>query len=102
MQDDSRQYHLEMCVRLIAPGSYPEYFEEIATTRNVSRDGFYFVTQSEHYEEGMRLSVTLPYHSPRDPIDRNYLAQVVRVELLDNAQRGVAIQLLSSVKAETI
>ena len=59
--------------------------------------GFYFLTKGEQYHEGMRLLVTLPCHSPRDRRDREYLAQVVRVELLDGGQRGVAVQLLSSV-----
>ena len=44
---------------------------------------------------GIYLLVTLPYHCPRDRGDREYLAQVVRIELLDDGQRGVAIQLLS-------
>jgi len=26
----------------------------------------YFLTNREQYQEGMRLSVTLPYHSPRN------------------------------------
>jgi hypothetical protein len=38
-----------------------------------------------HYQEGMWLLVTLPCHSLRDRRDREYLAQVVRVELLDDA-----------------
>ncbi len=74
-----------------------ELFDEITNTINVSHEGFYFLTQRDHYQEGMRLLVTLPYHFPRDLGDREYLAQVVRIELLDNGQRGVAIQLLSSV-----
>ena len=41
--------------------------------------------------------VTLPYHSPRAPSDRVYFAQVVRIESLENGQRGIAIQLLSSI-----
>ena len=44
-----------------------ELFKEIGTTSNVSQEGFYFLTKGEHYEEGMRLLVTLPYHSPRRP-----------------------------------
>jgi len=45
----------------------------------------------------MRLAVTLPYHSPPASSDREYLAQVVRVALLENGQRGIAIRLLSSI-----
>jgi len=104
MQETARQYHrrnrrisIGQPVRLIPSLPRGEFFEEIETTSSVSREGFYFLTKRQHYHEGMRLLVTLPYHSPRDRRDREYLAQVVRVELLDDGQRGVAIQLLSSV-----
>jgi len=103
MQETARQYHrrsrrinIGQPVRLIPSLPRGEFFEEIGTTSNVSREGFYFLTKREHYQEGMRLLVTLPYHSPRDRRDREYLAQVVRVELLDDGQSGVAVQLLSS------
>ena len=104
MQETARQYHrrsrrisIGLPVRLIPSLPRGERFEEIGTTSNVSREGFYFLTKGEQYHEGMRLLVTLPCHSPRDRRDREYLAQVVRVELLDGGQRGVAVQLLSSV-----
>jgi PilZ domain len=104
MQETVRQYHrrsrrisIGEPVRLVPSLPRGHFYEEIATTSNVSREGFYFLTKREHYEEGMRLLVTLPYHSPRERRDREYLAQVVRVELLGDGQRGVAVQLLSSV-----
>ena len=104
MQEISRQYHrrsrrisIGQPVKLIPSQPRGEFLEEIGTTKNVSLEGFYFLTKREHYQEGMRLLVTLPYHSPRDRGDREYLAQVVRVEMLDGGQRGVAVQLLSSV-----
>ncbi len=104
MQETARKYHrrsrrinIGEPVRLIPSTPHGERFEEIGTTSNVSREGFYLLTKREHYQEGMRLLVTLPYHSPRDRRDCDYLAQVVRVELLDDGQRGVAVQLLSSL-----
>jgi PilZ domain len=104
MQETAQQYHrrsrrinIGQPVRLIPSLPRGEFFEEIGTTSNVSREGLYFLTKREHYQEGMRLLVTLPYHSPRDHSDCDYLGQVVRVELLDRGQRGVAVQLLSSV-----
>jgi hypothetical protein len=104
MQETSQQYHrrsrrinLGQPVRLIPSLPRGEFLEEIGATSNVSREGFYFLTQREHYQEGMRLLVTFPYHSPRDRRDREYLAQVVRVELHDNGQCGAAVQYLSSV-----
>ena len=104
MQETAQQYHrrsrrinIGQPVRLIPSLPRGEFLEEIGTTSNVSREGFYFLTKREHYQEGMRLLVTLPYHSSRDRCDHEYLAQVVRVELLDNGQCGVAVQFLSSV-----
>jgi hypothetical protein len=65
----SRRINLGQPVRLIPSLPRGEFFEEIGTTSNISREGFYFLTKREHYQEGMRLLVTLPYHSPRDRSD---------------------------------
>jgi len=104
MQSTARTYHrrsrritLSQPVRLRPSSPRGGLFDEITNTTNVSREGFYFVTRRDHYQEGMRLLITIPYHFPRDRSDREYLAQVVRIELLDDGQRGVAVQLLSSV-----
>jgi len=104
MQSTVRMYHrrsrriaLSQPVPLRSSSPRGELFDEITNTTNVLREGFYFLTQRDHYQEGMRLLVTLPHHCPRDRGDREYLAQVIRIELLDDGQRGVAIQLLSSL-----
>jgi hypothetical protein len=68
---------------------------DIGATQNVSRDGFYFHTKRDFYLEGLRLSVTLPYHSPDDSRNREHIGQVLRVEPLPDGQFGVAIRLLS-------
>ena len=77
-------------------------FEETSTTKNVSRDGVYFVTQRGTYYLGMRLFVTLPYHSPINPLNHEYLGQVARVDDLGNGQHGVAVRLLSSADRNPI
>jgi len=104
MQETARHYHsrthrinIGAPVRLIPSTPRGELFEEIGTTSNVSPEGLYFLTKSEHYQEDMRLLVTLPYHVPSQRCDHIYLAQVIQGELLDNGQRGVAVQLLSSI-----
>lgn len=74
--------------------------EEINITKNVSREGIYFITPITAYTEGMRIYVTVPFHNPRDPQDREYLGQVVRVERLAEDQCGVAIQFLAEVKPQ--
>lgn len=104
MQSTARPYHrrsrriaMSQPVRLSPSTPRGEFFDEITKTTNVSQEGFYFLTERDHYQEGMRLLVTLPYHCPRDRGDHEYLAQIVRVELLDDVHRGVAVQLLSLV-----
>lgn len=76
------------------------YFEDTNTTKNVSRDGIYFVTKVSTYSEGMRLFVIVPFHSPRETQDREYLGQVVRVDTLPEKSWGVAVQLLSDWRAQ--
>jgi hypothetical protein len=68
---------------------------DFGITLNVSREGFYFHTRRDFYLEGMRLSVTLPYHSPDDSRNREHIGQVMRVEQHPDGQFGVAIRLLS-------
>jgi len=71
-------------------------FEEIGVTTNVSQDGVYFVTQRGEYREGMRLFVTVPYHSPFSPQNYEYLGQIARVDEVGNGQRGIAVKLLAT------
>ncbi len=78
-----------------------EVFEDINTTKNISREGFYFLTQKKMYLEGMRLFVTLPYHGLGDLRNHEYVGQVLRVDASREDQWGVAVQLLSPVTSET-
>jgi hypothetical protein len=93
----SRRVKMGQPVKLTSSDPRGEAFEDIETTKNVSPNGLYFTTQRECYHEGMRLFVTLPYHALSDSRNREYVGQVIRVELLEGGQRGVAIQLLSSL-----
>jgi hypothetical protein len=82
-------------IRVLDP---KDAFEERSVTKNVSREGIYFESTVAAYREGMRLYVTVPHHEPRSEQDREYLAQVVRVERLEQERRGVAVQFLTEVK----
>ena len=73
-------------------------FEDIGTTANMSQGGIYFVTKRDSYREGMRLFVTVPYHSPTSQQNYEYLGQVARVDVLENGQKGVAVTFLPSPK----
>ena len=71
----------------------PLFAEEICTTANVSRSGLYFVTPSKHYFVGMNVLVTLNF-GPDDPTHRERIGDVVRVEVMDENKRGIAIRIL--------
>jgi len=71
----------------------PRYSEEICTTVNVSRNGVYFVTSNEHFCIGMNVFVTLNF-GPDDPMHREQIGDVVRMEKLDQGRWGVAIRIL--------
>jgi hypothetical protein len=71
----------------------PQYPEEICTTMNVSRNGFYFVTSTEHYFVGMNVIVTLNF-GPDDPMHHEQIGDVLRLDRVENNKWGVAIRIL--------
>jgi PilZ domain len=76
-------------------------FEEIGSTANMSQGGIYFVTKRDNYREGMRLFVTVPYHSPTSQQNYEYLGQVARVDALENGQKGIAVTFLPSPRKKS-
>jgi hypothetical protein len=96
----SRRIRIGQPMRVRVPGPKDTQFEEVNVTKNVAREGIYFVSALAAYHEGMRIYVTVPYHRPRESQDREYLAQVVRVERLADKQSGVAVQFLTEVKGQ--
>lgn len=78
-----------------------EHFEEVILSQNASREGVYFLTQQKNYYKGMRLFVTFPYAGPTDPMNCEYVAEVVRVEPQPNGKLGVAIRLLMTMNYGT-
>jgi hypothetical protein len=66
---------------------------EVCTTLNVSRSGLYFETSAGHYFSGMEVYVTRNFQ-PGDPMNREEIADVVRVEKVENGKWGVAIRIL--------
>jgi hypothetical protein len=69
------------------------FTEEICTTANISRSGLYFVTSNSHYFVGMNVLVTLNFCAD-DPIHRERIGDVVRVDELDEDKRGIAVRIL--------
>jgi len=74
-----------------------EHFEDLPTSINASKEGIYFQTRRENYYKGMRVFVTFPFTSHHDPMNCEYVAEVVRVEALPNNRFGVALHLLMTV-----
>jgi len=71
----------------------PQYPDEICTTLNVSRNGLYFMTTADHYYIGMNVIITLNF-GPDDPMHREQIGDVVRMERLDQDRWGIAIRIL--------
>jgi hypothetical protein len=71
----------------------PQYPDEVCTTLDVSRTGLYFATTAEHYYPGMNVIVTLNFRWD-DPVQREYIGDVVRLERLEDGRWGVAIRIL--------
>jgi hypothetical protein len=74
-----------------------EHFEDMPVSINASKEGIYFHTRRSGYYKGMRVFVTFPFSSAHDPMNCEYVAEVVRVEPLPNARFGVALHLLMTV-----
>jgi hypothetical protein len=78
------------------------HFEDMSVSLNASKDGIYFTTRRTEYYKGMRVFVTFPFTSRHDPMNVEYVAEVVRVETLPNGKFGVAVHLkLSSSYSST-
>jgi len=87
----SRRVHMKQALRVRPANPKDGRFEEVGTTKDVSQDGVYFVTKSEVYYEGMGLFVVVPYYPYAPQQSYEYFGQVVRVEQLENNERGIAI-----------
>jgi hypothetical protein len=74
-----------------------EHFDDMPVSVNASKDGIYFVSRKTNYYKGMRVFVTFPFSSGHDPMNCEYVAEVVRVEALPNTKFGVALHLLMTM-----
>jgi hypothetical protein len=70
-----------------------KHFEDFPVSINASKDGIYFKTKHTSYYAGMRLFVTFPFSSAHDPMNCEYVAEVLRVDPLPRGMFGVAVNL---------
>ena len=78
-------------VRVRAEGLSSE--NEMQKTRDVSRTGFFFSTNSQSFHLGMRLYVVVGFE-PNDPVAREVLAEVVRIEKLPDGLNGIGVRIV--------
>src|ERR1700687_1944678 len=71
-----------------------EHFEDLRGTASVSRSGVYFQSSEVGYEGGMRLFVTMPYSQYPASMSREYLAEVVRRDILPTGMYGIGFKIL--------
>lgn len=74
-----------------------DHFEDLPISVNASKHGIYFTSKRTNYYKGMRVFVTFPYTSAHDPMNSEYLAEVVRIDTLPNGKFGIAVDLKMSV-----
>jgi hypothetical protein len=93
----SRRVKMSRPVRVRPSEPRDDHFEDLITSVNASKEGIYFHSRRAGYYKGMRVFVTFPYTSGHDPMNSDYVAEVVRVETLPNGRFGVAVDLKVSM-----
>jgi hypothetical protein len=93
----SRRAKIARTLRVRPSEPKDEHFDDLPVSINASREGILFKTRQATYYPGMRVFVTFPYSSPHDPMNCEYVGQVVRVDKLPNGRFGVAVNLLMTV-----
>ena len=100
-QRRSRRAKIAKPLRVRPSDPRDEHFEDVPVSVNASKEGIYFHTRRSNYYKGMRLFVTFPFASAYDPMNCEYVAEVVRVESLPNARFGIAVHLKLTVNYST-
>jgi hypothetical protein len=90
----ARRCKISQLMRIRPSDPEKDHFEDLRGSLSVSRSGVYFQSTEKGYEVGLRLFVTMPYSNDPSAINREYLAEVVRVDPLPNGLNGVGIKIL--------
>jgi len=89
----ARRAKISRQVRVRPSDPRDDHFEDLPVSANASKHGIYFVSRRPNYYKGMRVFVTFPFTSAHDPMNCEYLAEVVRVESQPKNRFGVAVDL---------
>jgi hypothetical protein len=90
----SRRCKINQLMRIRPSDPEHDHFEDLRGSASVSRTGVYFHTSEKGYEIGLRLFVTMPYSNMPAAMNREYLAEVVRMDALPNGLTGIGIKIL--------
>jgi hypothetical protein len=90
----SRRCKITQLMRIRPSDPNLEHFEDLRGTASVSRSGVYFQSSEVGYEVGMRLFVTMPYSKDPASMNREYLAEVVRRDILPTGMYGIGFKIL--------
>lgn len=90
----SRRCKINQLMRIRPSDPEHDPFEDLRGSASVSRTGVYFQTSEKGYEIGLRLFVTMPYSNMPAALNREYLAEVVRMDALPNGLTGIGIKIL--------
>jgi hypothetical protein len=90
----SRRCKITQLMRIRPSDPNVEHFEDLRGSASVSRSGVYFQSSEPCYEVGMRLFVTMPFSQDPASMSREYLAEVVRRDVLPTSMFGIGIKIL--------
>jgi len=90
----SRRCKITQLMRIRPSDPNVDHFEDMRGSGSVSRSGVYFQSSEPNYEVGMRLFVTMPYSKDPASMCREYLAEVVRRDVLPTGMFGIGIKIL--------
>ena len=93
----SRRCKITQLMRIRPSDPEKKYFEDLRRTVSASRSGIYFHTTELDYEVGQRLFVPMPYSTDPCTIGREYLAEVVRKDALQNGMTGIGFKTLTEI-----
>ena len=90
----SRRCKITQLMRIRPSDPNKERFEDMRSSLSVSRSGIFFQSSERSYEVGMRLFVTMPYSQDPASVAREYLAEVVRRDVLPTGMFGIGMKIL--------
>ena len=83
---------------LVRPSAFlPNDFNEVCTTVNITRDGFYFLSSLASYRRGMQLIVTWLNSASPDNSSIDFIGKIVRIDSCSRNRWGVAVQLVQPI-----